>query len=59
MGEGGGVGDGRTEWATETSERGDPGRLRGLRWAYSVPAGATTAHMWPYLLLECKLDTVD
>lgn len=58
-GGGGGIGDARTEWATETDKRGNPGRLRGIRWAYSVLARATTAHMWPYLLLECKLDTVD
>lgn len=38
---------------------GNPGQLGGIQWAYSVPARATAAHMWPCLLLECKLDTVD
>ncbi|KAI9530912.1 hypothetical protein NQZ68_000403 [Dissostichus eleginoides] len=47
LAKGGWIGNGRAEWATETGKRGNPGRLRGLRWAYSVPARATTAHIFP------------
>lgn len=35
------------------------GSSEAIRWAFPVPAGATTEHMQPSLEPECKLDTVD